>query len=182
MTCGRSHERPNRPCVRRRILSARPPALPPRSVQMDWIKNASYSRFHPDNLNKLPHALPDPVKGPPPVVSLSQVDRTLRGAWGHRMCCERPYGPCETTTRIKDNVVSVCHPCFAHAPPSVRALLTCMVCSLCCWNAQTAKVGGSWLRTEQFEKGNSVSNSAMYGGSYIEPSFEQLVELRGKKG
>jgi len=66
------------------------------------------------------------------------------------MCCERPYGPCETTTRIKDNV--------------------------------TAKVGGSWLRTEQFEKGNSVSNSAMYGGSYIEPSFEQLVELRGKKG
>ena len=44
------------------------------------------------------------------------------------------------------------------------------------------KVGSSWAAAEQFSKGKSVSQSAMYGGGMIEPSFEQLVELRGKKG
>jgi len=117
---------------------------------MDWIKHASYSRYHPDNLHKLPHALPEPVKAPPPVTQLSEVDKKVFKGWGHKLCCERPYGPVETTTRIKDNV--------------------------------TAKVGNTWRTTMHFEKGYSTSNSAMYGGSYIEPSFEQLVEMRSRKG
>ena len=71
---------------------------------MDWIDRASYSRYHPDNLHKLPHKLPEPVKAPAPVNELTPIDKTLKGAWGHKLCCERPYGPTETTTRIKDNV------------------------------------------------------------------------------
>ena len=46
----------------------------------------------------------------------------------------------------------------------------------------TAKVGGNWNSTYHFEKGNSVSKSAMYGGALVDPSFEQLVEMRAKKG
>ena len=116
---------------------------------MDWQHKASYSRYHPDNLNKLPPQLPDPVKGPPPVVQLDPIDKKLRGGWGHVQCCERPYGPSETTTRIKVQV--------------------------------TPKVGSSWVATGHFEKGYSISQSAMYGGSYREPSFEELVEMRAKK-
>ena len=120
------------------------------SVQMDWLHHARYSRYHPDNLNKLPHALPEPVKAPPPIAAVTAIDKKLHGAWGHTLCCEKAYGPCETTTRIKENV----------AP----------------------KVGSTWRTTIQFEKGNSTSNSAMYGGSYREKSFEELVEMQGKKG
>jgi hypothetical protein len=47
--------------------------------------------------------------------------------------------------------------------------------------AQTSKIGSNWDRTVDFEKGNSISTSAMYGGSYREPTFEQLVEMRGKR-
>ena len=92
----------------------------------------------------------DPVKGPPPLATFSSYDRTMKNAWGHSQCCERPYARQETTTYIKVGV--------------------------------TAKPGSSWLTTTQFEKGKSVSASAMYGGSLREPTFEQLVELKRKKG
>ena len=117
--------------------------------QNDWLHHATYSAYHPDNVHKPVAQLPVPVKAPPPVVFLDDIDKRVRGGWGHTLCCERPYGPTETTTRIKDSV--------------------------------TAKVGGSWRTTIAFEKGASTSNSAMYGGSYREPSFEELVEMRSKK-
>ena len=34
------------------------------------------------------------------------MDKKVSGAWGHTLCCERAYGPSETTTRIKDNVTT----------------------------------------------------------------------------
>lgn len=117
---------------------------------MDWIHKASYSRFHPDNLHKLPPQLPDPVKGPPPVAQFSDVDKKIRGAWGHQLCCEKAFGPSETTTRIKETI--------------------------------TPKIGSSWVATIQAEKGFSISQSAVYGGSFREPSFEELVEMRSRKG
>lgn len=117
---------------------------------MDWQHHATYSRYHPDNLNKQIAPLPEPVKGPRPVAQLTEIDRKVFGGWGHRLCCERPYGPSETTTRIKEAV--------------------------------TAKVGSNWRSTLHAEKGVSISQSAIYGGSFIEPSFEQLVEMRNKKG
>jgi len=120
------------------------------TVQMDWLHHATYSRYHPDNLKKVIAPLPDPVKAPPPVVQLSEIDKKVYGGWGHRLCCERPYGPVETTLRIKDSV--------------------------------TAKVGSTWRSTVHAERGTSISQSAIYGGSFIEPSFEQLVEMRNKKG
>jgi len=46
----------------------------------------------------------------------------------------------------------------------------------------TPKVGSTWAATVHAEKGKSVSYSAMYGGSLLEPTFEQLVELKNKKG
>jgi hypothetical protein len=115
---------------------------------MDWLHHATYSRYHPDNLNKLPSTLPQPVKAPPPVVSLTEIDKTVRGAWGSRLCCERPYGPTDTTTRIKETV--------------------------------TAKVGSSWRATIHCEQSSSQCQSAMYGGSFREPSFEELVALRAQ--
>jgi len=115
---------------------------------MDWISYAKYSKYHPDNLVKVAHALPEPVRAPPPVLALNDIDKQM-GGWGHKLCCERPYGQQETTTRIKAGV--------------------------------TAKVGSTWRTTESFERGNSISSSAMYGGSYREKTFEELVELKGKK-
>jgi hypothetical protein len=74
-----------------------------RSGQMDWLHYAKYSRFHPDNLNKLPLTLPERVKAPPPLVELSETDKQL-GYWGNRLCCEKAFGPVETTVRMKDQV------------------------------------------------------------------------------
>ena len=118
--------------------------------QMDWLHYAYYSKYHPDNLNKQDNKLPEAVKGPAPPAKLTEIDKKVHGAWGHRLCCENPYGPMETTTRIKGDV----------AP----------------------KVGSNWARTVSFERGASTSQSAMYGGSFREPSFEELVQLRAKKG
>lgn len=71
---------------------------------MAYSSYTSLSKYHPDNMVRPEmDPLPTPVKGPPPVVSFSESDR---GAWGHRLCCERPYGPGETTTRIKVGVHS----------------------------------------------------------------------------
>ena len=117
---------------------------------MDWLHHATYSRFRPDNLHKLQQQLPTPVPGPPPTVSLTEIDKKVFKAWGHKYCCEKPFGPCETTVRNKEGV--------------------------------TPKVGKTWVATIQIERGQSTSNSAMYGGSYVEPSFEELVEMRNKKG
>lgn len=117
---------------------------------MDWLHHATYSAYHPDNLNKQEHKLPEQVKGPAPVTQLTEIDKKVNKAWGHRLCCERPYGPVETSTRIKDNV--------------------------------TAKVGSTWRSTIHIERSFSTSQSAMYGGSFTEPSFEQLVEMRSRKG
>ena len=44
------------------------------------------------------------------------------------------------------------------------------------------KIGSNWRATIGFERGQSTSNSAMYGGSYRELTFEEMVELKGKKG
>ena len=79
------------------------------TTQMDWIKKgyAYYSKYHPDNSNRPSlDDLPDPVAGPAPVVSITELDKKLHGAWGHKLSCERPYGPCETTTRIKGDVTT----------------------------------------------------------------------------
>ena len=48
--------------------------------------------------------------------------------------------------------------------------------------AVAPKVGATWRGTVGFERGESTSNSAMYGGSWREMSFEEMVELKGKKG
>ena len=116
---------------------------------MDWLHHATYSRFHPDNLHKPVLKLPVPVPGAAPIVALTEIDKKVFKAWGHKLTCEKPYGPSEQTTRIKDGV--------------------------------TPKVGKTWVATIQIERGQSTSNSAMYGGSYREPSFEELVEMRAKK-
>ena len=72
------------------------------TTQMDWMHHSSYSPNHPENMNKVGNlGLPSPVVGPPPVLSISEVEKKTQGAWGHTLCCERAYGPCETTTRIK---------------------------------------------------------------------------------
>ena len=68
---------------------------------------STYSRYHPDNLQRVgDYSLPEPVKGPAAPAKIEEVDMKTKGAWGHRLCCERPYGPNETTTRIKDNVTT----------------------------------------------------------------------------
>jgi hypothetical protein len=46
----------------------------------------------------------------------------------------------------------------------------------------TPKIGSSWSATIHAERANSTSQSAMYGGSCREPSFEELVEMRSRKG
>ena len=45
----------------------------------------------------------------------------------------------------------------------------------------TPKVGSNWRAIVAFERGKSMSQSAMYGGSLREMSFEEIVEARGKK-
>ncbi|KAL3893428.1 MAG: hypothetical protein SGPRY_014241, partial [Prymnesium sp.] len=75
---------------------------------------------------------------------------TVKKAWGHSKCCEKPYGKQETTTRLKDFV--------------------------------TPKVSSSWGATKHFERGMSVSCSAMYGGSLVDLTFEQIAEMKNKKG
>ena len=77
------------------------------TTQMDWAHHSSYSKHHPDNMQReADNKLPEPVLGPPPVTSISEMDKKINRAWGHTLCCERAYGPCETTTRIKDNVTN----------------------------------------------------------------------------
>jgi hypothetical protein len=74
------------------------------TTQMDWTRYATYSKYHPDNMERPSlDQLPSPVAKPPPAAEITEADRQI-GAWGHKLCCERAYGPCETTTRIKDNV------------------------------------------------------------------------------
>ena len=46
------------------------------------------------------------MKGPAAITQISDIDKKIYGAWGHELCCEKAYGPCETTTRIKDNVTT----------------------------------------------------------------------------
>jgi len=115
------------------------------TTQMDWKHHASYSKHHPDNMNRSNNveALPTACQGPPPLASFNEVEKKVDGRWGHRLACERAYGPCETTTRIKDNV--------------------------------TNKVGSSWDRTITVERGQSTLCSSMYGGSLIERSFSTLA-------
>jgi len=74
------------------------------TVQMEHSWRANYSRYHPDNLNKLPPTLPEPVKGPPPLAGFSQIEKDVYGAWGHSLCCESANGKNETTVRIKQDV------------------------------------------------------------------------------
>ena len=77
------------------------------TTQMSWAHHSSYSKYHPDNMNRASSlTLPDNVMGPPPIASFSELEKKTQGAWGHTLCCERAYGPSETTTRIKDNVAT----------------------------------------------------------------------------
>ena len=46
----------------------------------------------------------------------------------------------------------------------------------------TPKVGQTWDKIIRIERGKSISQTAMYGGSLREMSFEEIVEARGKKG
>lgn len=46
----------------------------------------------------------------------------------------------------------------------------------------TPKVGQTWDKVIRIERGKSISQTAMYGGSLREMSFEEIVEARGKKG
>ena len=74
------------------------------TTQQPWIAKgyASYSKNHPDNSARTTDtSLPDPVRGPAPIDSITPLDKQIYGAWGHKLCCERAYGPNETTTRIK---------------------------------------------------------------------------------
>ena len=105
-----------------------------------------YSHYHPDNLKPREQApLPEPVKGPAPLASFSEIDVKVDGAWGHRLTCEKPFGPSETTTRIKATV--------------------------------DPKVGSSWAKTITVERGDSTSNSAMYGGSYVQMTCCQAANM-----
>ena len=75
------------------------------TTQMDWMHYASFSKNHPDNLTKTPDVkLPVPPVAPPPVTSFTESEKVLRGAWGHKLSSEQPYGKVETTTRIKGDV------------------------------------------------------------------------------
>lgn len=77
------------------------------TTQMDWKSYSNYSKNHPDSQHRVADTkLPDPIVGPPPVAQINEVDKKTQGAWGHTLCCERAYGPNETTTRIKDNVTN----------------------------------------------------------------------------
>ena len=120
------------------------------TTQNDWVHCAHYSKYHPDNLTRPDNnILPSMVRGPPPVVQINEMDKKINGAWGHRLCCEKAYGPSETTTRIKGDV--------------------------------TPKVGvGDWKKTITVEKGISACCSAMYGGSAVEPTFAEIVNMRAK--
>ena len=60
------------------------------------------NRFHPDNLKRPEkEGLPKPVTGPGPVDEITQLDQRMTGAWGHKLCCEAPFGPNETTTHLR---------------------------------------------------------------------------------
>ena len=63
------------------------------TVQYEWQHHATFSKYHPDNTEgKFDITLPDPVKGPEPMVALDDVDKA-NGAFGHTLCAEKPYGP-----------------------------------------------------------------------------------------
>ena len=71
---------------------------------MDWIHYATFSKYHPDNIAREPDlSLPEPAVGPEPHAKLTELDKK-KGMWGHQLCCEKPFGPSETTVRIKDGV------------------------------------------------------------------------------
>ena len=64
-------------------------------------------RYHPDNLKRPEkEGLPKPVTGPGPIDEITQLDQRMTGAWGHKLCCEAPFGPNETTTRIKGHITN----------------------------------------------------------------------------
>ena len=59
-----------------------PHSLPPRTMsiklttQMDWVKYASYSKYHPDNLARPDNnVLPSQVRGPPPINQITELDK-----------------------------------------------------------------------------------------------------------
>lgn len=77
------------------------------TTQNDWIKFASFSAHHPDNLQRKPDiSLPPPVCGPPPSVQIGELDKKIKGAWGSKLCCEIAYGKNETRTWQKRAVTS----------------------------------------------------------------------------
>ena len=154
------------------------------TTQMDWMHHSSYSPNHPENMNKVGNlGLPSPVVGPPPVLSISEVEKKTQGAWGHTLCCERAYGPCETTTRIKGACTPQGHRYrfvfFSRGPPlcgvacSPRVAVARALSRLA--DSVTNKVGSNWSKTITVERGTSTMCSAMYSGSLLERSFSALA-------
>lgn len=72
------------------------------TTQHNWKHFSNYSKYHPDNTEtKVGTKLLGPVEGPEPTVQFDDIERR-NGAWGHRLCCDRAYGPSDTkmvTTR-----------------------------------------------------------------------------------
>ena len=72
---------------------------------MKYTPYTKYSKNHPDNLApRVLDPLPDPVAGPPPLESFNEMDIKVSGAWGHALVCEKPFGPVDTSPRIKATV------------------------------------------------------------------------------
>jgi len=70
------------------------------------IVRAPWHRYHPDNMARQPDlTLPEQPKGPEPMAKITELDKQ-KGMWGHQLCCEKAFGPGETTLRIKDQVTA----------------------------------------------------------------------------
>lgn len=49
--------------------------------------------------------LPKAPVGPEPTSKMTELDQR-KGMWGHQLCCEKAYGPVDTTMRIKNQVTA----------------------------------------------------------------------------
>merc|ERR1719263_513626 len=67
---------------------------------------ARFSKYHPDNMAKVPDlSLPEPVKGPEPLCKATAVD-AAKGLWGHALQAEIPYGPLDSSLKIRTNTIT----------------------------------------------------------------------------
>ena len=74
------------------------------TTQWEFYEYSNYGSSHPDNVHrKLDLTLPEKAVGPTPPAEMDAIDRR-NGLWGHALSCEPPYGPMETTVRLKQAV------------------------------------------------------------------------------